>query len=231
MTGPAGQHTADEITATPSSARLRPFDRSTAYGERVVSPSDSISPPLAFARAENDLRSQLWRQEFEVDQMPAPQRIAPYAAAIMASVVVEDEDAGNGRLVLLHDPAGNESWQGTFRCVTFARAEVEPEMVTDPLLAQVGWSWLIDALESHQADFTAPSGTVTSVSSQSFGGMEDEPARAEIEIRASWTPLLDGSGAGLPAHLAAWQDLMCTTAGLPPLPEGVTPMQGRRSRS
>lgn len=197
----------------------------------MASPSDSISPPLDFTRAEKDLRSHLWRQEFEVDQMPAPQRIAPYAAAIMATVVVEEEDAGNGRLVLLHDPAGNESWHGTFRCVTFARADVEPEMVTDPLLAQVGWSWLIDALTTHQAEYVEPSGTVTAVSSQSFGGMEDEPARAEIEIRASWTPVLNSDGSGLPAHLAAWQDLMCATGGLPPLPDGVTMMQGRRTRS
>ena len=96
-----------------------------------------------------------------------------------------------GRLVLLHDPAGNAAWQGTFRCVTFARAEVDPEMVSDPLLAQVGWSWLIDALASHGAEFVAPSGTVTSVSSESFGGMADEDPSAEVEVRASWTPVLD----------------------------------------
>ena len=93
-----------------------------------------------------------------------------------------------GRLVLLHDPAGNAAWQGTFRCVTFARAEVDPEMVSDPLLAQVGWSWLLDALASHGAEFVAPSGTVTSVSSESFGGMADEDPSAEVEVRASWTP-------------------------------------------
>ena len=107
---------------------------------------------------------------------------------------------GSGRLVLLHDPAGNAAWQGTFRCVTFARADVDPEMVTDPLLAQVGWSWLIDALASHGAEYVAPSGTVTSVSSESFGGMADEPPRAEVEVRASWTPQL-ADGVGFAAHL------------------------------
>ena len=50
-------------------------------------------------------------------------------------------------------------------------------MVTDPLLASVGWSWLLDALASHDAEYVAPSGTVTSVSSESFGSMSDEPAR------------------------------------------------------
>ena len=169
-----------------------------------------------------------WRPELDVDEMPAPQRIAPFAAAVTADVLVGGDEVGSGRLVLLHDPAGNAAWQGTFRCVTFARADVDPEMVTDPLLAQVGWSWLLEALAAHGAEFEAPSGTVTSVASESFGGMAEQPARAEIEIRASWTPqLVDGGG--LTPHLAAWAELLCTTAGLPPLPAGVVPMPSRRT--
>ncbi len=160
--------------------------------------------------------------------MPAPQRIAPFSAAITADVLVAGEDVGSGRLVLLHDPAGNAAWQGTFRCVTFARADVDPEMVTDPLLAGVGWSWLIEALNSHGAAYSAPSGTVTSVSSESFGGMVDEAPRAEIEVRASWTASLD-EGIGLIPHLAAWAELLCMTAGLPPLPAGVVMMPSRRN--
>jgi hypothetical protein len=158
-----------------------------------------------------------WRPELVVDQMPAPQRIAPFSAAISADVLVGDEEVGNA------------AWQGTFRCVTFARADVDPEMVTDPLLASVGWSWLLDALAGHDADYLAPSGTVTSVASESFGSMADEPARAEVEVRASWTPQLV-DGAGLSAHLSAWGELLCTTAGLPPLPAGVVPMPSRRGR-
>ena len=169
-----------------------------------------------------------WRPELVVEEMPAPQRIAPFAVAVTADVVVSGEDVGSGRLVLLHDPAGNTAWEGTFRCVTFARADVDPEMVTDPLLAQVGWSWLLDALGAHGADFGAPSGTVTSVASESFGGMAEHDPRAEVEVRASWTPLLD-EGDGLAAHLAAWAELLCTTAGLPPLPAGVVPMPSRRT--
>ena len=101
-------------------------------------------------------------------------------------------------------------------------------MVTDPLLANVGWSWLVDALANHGAEYSAPSGTVTSVSSESFGGMADEPPRAEIEIRASWTPVLEAE-VGLVPHLAAWAELLCTTAGLPPLPAGVVMMPSRRN--
>ncbi len=175
-----------------------------------------------------DLLSAPWRPELEVDEMPAPQRIAPFSAAVSAEVLVGGEEVGSGRLVLLHDPAGNAAWQGTFRCVTFARADVDPEMVSDPLLARVGWSWLLDALAAHAAAFEAPSGTVTSVASESFGGMAEDPPRAEIEVRASWTPQLV-DGVGLTPHLAAWSELLCTTAGLPPLPEGVVPLPSRRT--
>jgi hypothetical protein len=194
----------------------------------VVANTEAATMPDAFRRAVKDLAATTWRPELLVEEIPAPQRIAPFSAAVTADVLVNGEDAGSGRLVLLHDPAGNASWQGTFRCVTFARADVDPEMVTDPLLASVGWSWLIDALDAHHADYLAPSGTVTSVSSESFGGMSDEPPRAEVEVRASWTPQLE-DGVGLSAHLNAWAELLCTTAGLPPLPAGVVLMPSRRN--
>jgi hypothetical protein len=193
----------------------------------VAAKTDASVAPDAFRRALADLMAATWRPEIAVEEIPSPQRIAPFSAAITADVSAAGEEVGSGRLVLLHDPAGNAAWQGTFRCVTFARADVDPEMVTDPLLASVGWSWLIDALEGHGAAYLAPSGTVTSVSSESFGGMADEPPRAEIEVRASWTPVLD-NGTGLATHLAGWGELLCTTAGLPPLPAGVLPMPSRR---
>ncbi len=189
--------------------------------------SDVAAAPTPFQRAAHDLLNATWRPELLVEEIPAPQKIAPFAAAVSADVLVGGEDVGAGRLVLLHDPAGNAAWQGTFRCVTFARAEVDPEMVSDPLLAQVGWSWLLDALASHGAEFVAPSGTVTSVSSESFGGMADEDPSAEVEVRASWTPVLT-EGVGLAAHVQAWGELLCTTAGLPPLPAGVVAIPARR---
>lgn len=172
----------------------------------------------------------IWRPELQVEDIPAPQRIAPFSSAITADVMVSGEDVGSGRLVLLHDPAGNAAWQGTFRLVTFARADIDPEMVTDPMLAGVGWSWLTDALANHGADYCAPSGTVTSVSSESFGGMVEEDPRAEIEVRASWTAVLD-EGASLIPHLAAWAELLCNAAGLPPLPAGVVMLPSRRNQS
>ena len=61
-----------------------------------------------------------------------------------------------------------------------------------------------------------------------LGGMAEEAQRAEIEVRASWTPVLE-EGVGLPPHLAAWAELLCTTAGLPPLPAGVVLIPSRRN--
>ena len=122
----------------------------------MVATTDPTPAPSAFRRAVADLNAATWRPELSVEPIPAPQRIAPFAAAITADVMVGGEEVGSGRLVLLHDPAGNAAWQGTFRCVTFARAEVDPEMVTDPLMGSVGWSWLIDALAAHSAEYTAP---------------------------------------------------------------------------
>lgn len=192
------------------------------------------APPEAFRLALEQFRSARLRPEVVSDEMPAPQRIAPHAAALSADVVVGGNEVGTGRLVLLYDPAGNDTWSGTFRCVAYARAEIEPEMVTDPLLAEVGWTWLTDALTAHDAEYVAPSGTVTRVASDSFGGMADEPANAHIEVRASWTPV-----GTLSAHVEAWGELLCTAAGLPPVPPGVVAMaqrgahrgNGRRGRS
>lgn len=168
-----------------------------------------------------------WRPEIVIEEIPAPQKIAPFAVAVSADVVVANEELASGRLVLLHDPGGNVSWDGDFRCVTYARADVDAEMVADPLLTDVGWSWLLDALERNHADYVAPSGTVTAVSSKAFGAISTEPPRAEIELRASWTPLLT-SADQLTGHLTAWSELLCMTAGLPPLPEGVVPILPRR---
>jgi hypothetical protein len=161
--------------------------------------------------------------------MPAPQRIAPFASALSADVTVEARTSARDGSSCCHDPDGNDAWEGTFRCVAYARAEIDPELVTDPMLAGVGWSWLTEALEAHGASYVAPSGTVTCVASESFGGLSPEGATAQIEIRASWTPI------GAPelligAHVEAWAEVMCTAAGLPPVPEGVATLPNRRGQ-
>jgi hypothetical protein len=164
------------------------------------------------------------RPEVRLTEVPAPQRIAPYAVALTAEVMgaEEDDELASGRFVLLHDPAAPEPWDGVWRAVTFARAELEPELATDPLLGAVGWTWLTGALGSLDAHYTAEAGTVTRVVSESFAGLSDRSATVEMEVRASWTPLTAEVG----VHLQGWADLLCTIAGLPPLPEGVTALPG-----
>jgi hypothetical protein len=156
--------------------------------------------------------------------VPAPQRIAPFALALSADVLLDGDELATGRFVLLHDPSAPEAWHGTYRIVTFVRAGLESELGSDPLLGQVGWSWLEEALTSAGASHTAAGGTVTRVVSETFGALAGPPSTVEIEVRASWTPLDD-----VVTHLEAWSTLLCTVAGLPPLPPGVTALPHRRS--
>ncbi|CAN5304022.1 DUF3000 domain-containing protein [soil metagenome] len=170
------------------------------------------------------------RPEIFCEPMPAPQRIAPYASAITADLTVDDDEVGTGRLILLHDPDGNEAWgHQTFRCVAYCRVDIEVEQAGDPFLGEVAWSWLTEALESHGADAVAIAGTVTKVSTESFGGMADEGAAAQVEVRASWSPVLSDSFDVAP-HVQAWAELLCAAAGLPPVPEGVAVLANRRGQ-
>jgi len=194
----------------------------TAHGHL----SNGDDAPLPFQRAVDALLRAQVRTAVELTPIPAPRRLAPYAYALEAIVTAEgegDEELADGRLVLLHDPDGPQAWGGTFRLVTLVQAELEPEMAADPLLPEVSWSWLTGALEAHGAAYVEPSGTVSRASSHHFGGLADRPDSTQIEIRASWTPRI-GPG-GVPdtaAHLAAWCDLLCTSAGLPPASSGPT---------
>ena len=185
--------------------------------------------PDTFARALEALRSVRLRPEIDLEETPAPQRLAPHAVALSADVLApggpDEAELGTGRFVVLHDPAGHETWQGTFRVVTFVRASLEPELAADPMVAQVGWSWLVEALESRRVLYTAVSGTVTRVVSEPFGSMAQREATAELEIRASWT----AADSRLGPHLEAWGELLATVCGLPPLASGVVAALPARS--
>jgi hypothetical protein len=98
-------------------------------------------------------------------------------------------------------------------------------MAADPVLPAVGWSWLTEALESVEAEHIAASGSVTVVHSEAFGTMADDGGDAQLEVRASWTPM---SAKG--PHVEAWSNLLCTLAGLPPLSPGVIPLPNRRGQ-
>ena len=183
----------------------------------------SEGAPEDFLEAIQALRAVRLRPEVSVDEVPAPQKIAPQALALSADVVVEDDELANGRFVLLHDPAGQEAWEGRFRAVTFVRAALEPELGSDPMIGHVGWTWLQECLAAAGAEYCAIGGTVTRVVSESFGALSERAPSVEIEIRASWTPAAD-----VASHFQAWGALLCTVAGLPPLPTGVAALSRRR---
>jgi hypothetical protein len=186
-----------------------------------VAPSTAV--PAIFAEAVTGLRAARPRREINLTEVPAPQRLAPYAFAFSATVVRDDQDAAEGRLILLHDPAGHEAWEGTLRLVTYVTAELDAEMAGDPFLPEVGWSWVTDALDHSGARYKAAAGTVTQTLSTRFGDLSGRPDSADIEIRASWTPV----DRGLQAHLDAWCALLASIAGLPP--PGVVLLKGRAS--
>ena len=175
------------------------------------------------------------RPELDFEEEPAPRRLAPYAAAIAASVLEGDTEIGWGKFVLLYNPAGHAGWAGQFRIIAYVRAELDPEIAADPLIAEVGWSWLIEALDARATGYQQTSGTVTRVVTEGFGSKQDEPVATGFELRASWSPAggdgHDGVGPALDGHVAAWCDVLCTAAGLPPLGVSALRPAGRRRLS
>jgi hypothetical protein len=171
----------------------------------------------AFEQLVEDVRRAPLRSEVTTEEVPAPMRLAPYSLVVAAEVLEGEDDLSNGRLVLLFDPESVQAWGGTTRLVTFAKARVEPDLALDPLLTQVGWTWLLDCLSERKVTAHEISGTVTRTSSESYGGINNHLLPGTIEIRASWTVKEN-----LGLHVAAWGDLLCQAAGLQPIPAGMT---------
>lgn len=198
-------------------------------GRDRTAPAGTGVDPVAFERAVEAIRAAALRPELLVEEVPAPTRLAPAALALSGEVFPtrgeDEEPTATGRFVLLHDPGAPEPWDGVWRVVTYAKATMEPEVGGDPMMGHVGWSWLTEALESRGLAFAAEAGAVTCVISESFGALSDRDQTVEMEIRASWTPVDDDT---IDQHLQAWGDLLCTIAGLPPLPDGVVPLPGSR---
>ncbi|MGH3563681.1 MAG: DUF3000 domain-containing protein, partial [Mycobacterium sp.] len=139
--------------------------------------------------------------------------------------VVPERSEGDafGRLILLYDPDGADAWDGTIRLVAYIQADLDPSEAVDPLLPEVAWSWLVDALQARLEHTTALGGTVTATTSVRYGDISGPPRGHQLELRASWTattPELD-------THVQAFCDVLEHAAGLPPV--GVTDL-GSRTR-
>ncbi|UOQ60907.1 DUF3000 domain-containing protein [Leucobacter rhizosphaerae] len=191
--------------------------------------------PRAFAVAADQIRGATLRSELRTREIPAPERIAPYSIALAAGVSRGGEDVpegesvdsiyGAGRIILMYNPESTDEWGGPFRIVCFAQAPLEVEIGVDPFISDVAWSWLVDALDSRGAEYTFLSGTATKTLSSGFGSLESQGDAAQIELRASWTPL----GTDVAAHAEAWSELLCLLAGLPHQ-EGVDSIAAQRTR-
>ncbi|MCK0440501.1 DUF3000 domain-containing protein [Gordonia alkaliphila] len=191
--------------------------------------------PVDFTRAVASLDEAVVRPEIEVGSIRPPQRLAPYSYALGVEVAPPDVGEGSGaadsagsafgRLVLLYDPAGQEAWNGTFRMVAFIQAEVEADLANDPLLPEVAWEWLTEALGVPTGDtesavllgsespaVLALGGTVTATTSVRYGDIAGPPRAHQLELRASWT----ASSPALAGHLEAFCEVLASAAGLPP---------------
>ncbi|MCU1598900.1 MAG: hypothetical protein QOE85_1882 [Actinomycetota bacterium] len=196
--------------------------------------SDSVAGtavPDVFSSAVAALEAAHTRPELTITEIPAPGSLAPFSVALAADVTPArhgvDSPLGTGRFILLYDPAAPEAWGGQFRVVCFAQAPLETEIGVDPFLADVAWSWLVDALATRGAKYIGASGTATKILSTGFGELESQSDGALIELRASWTPTDNEIG----AHVEGWSELLCMLAGLPPTIEGVSVLSRRKAQS
>ena len=195
----------------------------------VVTKPGSSAEPAPFRSAIEAMHRAVVHPSIEIGPIRPPQRLAPFSYAIGAEVAHPDgDDVGEqsdgdafGRLILLYDPDGDEAWNGTMRLVAYIQADVDETLASDPLLPEVGWSWLVDALESRAEPFTPLGGTVTSTSSVRYGDIAGPPKAHQLELRASWT----AGSVELASHVEAFCEVLAYAAGLPPA--GITDLRDR----
>lgn len=201
----------------------------TACGIRLASTVVTSAEPAQFSEAVAAMNAARVRPEIELGPIRPPQRLAPYSYALGAevkreeSVPLPEQSEGDafGRLILLHDPEGADAWDGTMRLVAFIQADLDPSEAVDPLLPEVAWSWLVEALDSRGDQVTALGGTVTATTSVRYGDISGPPRAHQLEMRASWT----ATTLDLGTHVQAFCEVLEHAAGLPP--SGVTDLSSR----
>src|SRR5215208_741480 len=200
-----------------------------ACQHRLASNAMTTAEPAQFREAVAAMNATTVRPEIELGPIRPPQRLAPFSYALGAEVrhpdapVVPERSEGDafGRLILLHDPEGAEAWDGTMRLVAYIQADLDSTEAVDPLLPEVAWSWLVEALESRAEHVTALGGTVTATTSVRYGDISGPPRAHQLELRASWT----ATTLDLGPHVQAFCEVLEHAAGLPP--SGVTDLSSR----
>ena len=192
----------------------------------------TTAEPAQFREAVAAMNATTVRPEIELGPIRPPQRLAPFSYALGAEVkhaetaIIPERSEGDafGRLILLHDPEGAEAWDGTMRLVAYIQADLDSSEAVDPLLPEVAWSWLVDALEERAEHVTALGGTVTATTSVRYGDISGPPRAHQLELRASWT----ATTLELGPHVEAFCEVLEHAAGLPP--DGVTDLNSRYPR-
>ena len=189
--------------------------------------SQETEIPEYFHEAVRSMSEAQVRRGISVGNIRPPRNLAPLSHAIGLEVLPADEDSDDstgtpagdafGRLILLHDPQGEEQWKGKrMRMVAYIQADMDAAVASDPLLPDVAWDWLKEQLDSPSCEYTDLGGTVTSTASVRYGEIGGPPRAFQLEMRASWT----ATGSDLTGHVQAFAEVLANVAGLPP--EGVT---------
>ena len=173
-------------------------------------PADAVGE---FGVALLSLKQSALRNELEIEQLAAPVGVAEKAIAFSANVQSEKSEIsgnlGTGRFVLFWSAEPQENWTSNFRVVCFARSPLESDIGRETDSVDVTWDWLTEALTNSGAKQSALAGTTTRIISTGHGLMDQESEHAEIEIRASWSPL----STDIHSHFEAWQNLICVMSG------------------
>lgn len=202
---------------------------SEAASQHQTSAAQAEGTPAEFSDAVESMHRARLRPEITLGTIRPPQRLAPFSHAIglevhtgddRETIATDSEGDAFGRLILLHDPGAEETWEGTMRLVAYIQADMDHAVASDPLLPEVAWQWLNEGLGNQGAEHTNLGGTVTSTTSVRFGDIGGPPSAHQVEMRASWT----ATGHDLTAHVQAFAAVLASVAGLPP--EGVTDLHG-----
>lgn len=207
-------------------------DLNNAQNHGNASPREISPSPAYFAHAVKSMTEAPIRSGINISEIRPPRNLAPLSHAIGLEITQVDladrlsseekpdgsiaPGDGFGRLILLHDPDGEEPWEGAkMRLVAYIQADMDAAVASDPLLPEVAWDWLTEKLQAPGAEHSDLGGTVTSTASVRYGGIGGPPRSFQLEMRASWT----ATGTDLSGHVKAFAEVLANVAGLPP--EGV----------
>lgn len=173
--------------------------------------AEAVTPPSEFLEALLSLRAVTPPPHLSLTEIPAPQKITPFSAALHVESPSEDGDipATTGRFVILYEPKKVTDWAAKTRIIVQVRSEMDAEMGADPLLGEVIWTWLHDALDQNSVDSHRLKGTVTRELSETFGNLQLTRSNVEVELKASWST----DSKDLAPHLQAWLDLVSHVFG------------------